>query len=359
MSQGDVVAAPRTAPGSTPVGRGTTGRSPAVVLAVLGVPILALDVWSVAAWLADGPIQVTRFRDHHDPSWYAAIVLQALVVLVSVAVAATVARECVRRRTVLTFDVMFCLAGATMFWADFASNFFQPTFITSSQLVNVTNVCGHIPLVVNPDCGRAPDPLLFLLPLETFGILGVAMVVSTLIRRARARRPHLPTRRWVLVGLASGLVLDLLLEPVFISLHLWDYPAPDWMSLHLGDGFRLSLVEWLAGGLWFGALITLRAVRDRDGLALTERGLDGYPPSARKGIALLATYAFFQLAIWLVASVPLWFVGPYEPPWPALPAHVVNDVCNSPGVHGTRYGPCPGSPGYRAPVRGSLPGTSP
>jgi hypothetical protein len=72
---------------------------------------------------------------------------------------------------------------------------------------------------------------------------------------------------------------------------------------------------------------------------------------------MLALYAYFQLAIWLVASMPLWFIGPYEPQWkPNIPPDIVNGICNvpgstTPGTSGSRYGLCPGSPGYRIPIR--------
>jgi hypothetical protein len=302
---------------------------------------------------------VTQFQVRNSANWYAARVMEALVIVISIAVAIYVVKGCWRARRILTFDLMFCLAGATMFWGNFGSNFFQPTFLMSSNFVNLTNTCGHMPFVVNPDCGRAPDAFLFLFLLETFGILGVAIAATPILRWARSRWPGVSTRRMVAGALVGGILLDIALEIPCVALHLWTYPAPSWMSLPLGGGFHYPFVESLAAGLWFGSLIALRLFKDDQGHTLVERNLEAHSVRRRPGISLLATYSFFQLAIWIFASVPLWFYGPYESPWPKLPAYVVNNVCDAPGVHTTRYGPCPGSPGYRMPGRHSLPGTSP
>jgi hypothetical protein len=60
-------------------------------------------------------------------------------------------------------------------------------------------------------------------------------------------------------------------------------------------------------------------------------------------------------ALQLITIVPgNWFViatGPYEEPWPKLPRDLVGNICDAPGITGTAYGPCPGSPGFRMPGR--------
>src|SRR2546428_5811405 len=81
-------------------------------LALIGIPILFLNVWTVIAWLADGPRQVTQFRDRHSASWYAAHTYEGLYIVASIVVLVYVIRGCRRERRVLTFDVMFLLCGA-------------------------------------------------------------------------------------------------------------------------------------------------------------------------------------------------------------------------------------------------------
>src|ERR1051325_1542251 len=79
-------------------------------LAVLALPILAWELWTIVAWLADGPALVTKFRTR-DGNWYAARVYEGLAVILAVSVSLYVARGCRQARRLLTFDLMFCLVG--------------------------------------------------------------------------------------------------------------------------------------------------------------------------------------------------------------------------------------------------------
>lgn len=326
-------------------------------LALIALPLLVWETWTVAAWLADGPRQITEFRDSDDVSWYAARAMEALAILISIAVLAYLVRGCRRERRLFTFDVMFCLASGSAVWLDMTANFFVPTFLPSSNWVNVNSMCGNMPLVVNPECGTIPHPILFLLLLYVFGILGVAILFQLGLNRARARWHRFSQSR-MMVGVvavfAASFALDLAFEPLSIALHLWTYPAPEWMSLGLGHGFRFPVLEFVAAGLWFGMLAALWIFKDDRGRTLSERGLERHTPRNQRAIAMLAVYAYCQVAMLAAGVVPLWFFAPYEPAWPKYPAHILNNFCDAPGVSGTRYGPCPGTPGWRMPVRGSL-----
>lgn len=329
-------------------------------LALTGIPILMWEAWTLVAWLRDGPHQITQYRDQDSASWYAARTIEGLAIIISLAVAIHVVRGCLRERRILTFDLMFVLAGATLFWADFFENFFVPTWITSSNWVNLNSPCGHIPFIVNPDCGRVPEPILFAVLLESFVVLGLAIWVGAALRRARNRWPGMTTRKLIGIVILAGFIIDFILEvAVLLPLHLWTYPSPEWMSLPVGHGFRYPFLEPIAAGGWFALMIAVRVFKDDRGQSLVERGLDRHPPLLRKAISLIALYAYMQLAIIAVGNAPLMLYGPYETQWPKLPAHIVNGLCDAPGVHGTRYGPCPGSAGYRMPGRHSLPGRSP
>ena len=334
-------------------------------LALIGVPILFWNAWTVIAWLADGPRQVTEFREADSWNFAFVKVLEVSMVIVSVAMLIYVVRGCLRQRRFFTFDVKFCLAGMTIFWSDLGANVFIPTFVISSNFFNFNGPCGHMPLVVNPDCGRAPDPIPFLMLMCSFGLLALAIAFEKGVRWARARWPSLSNRQLLLLIVLTALVFDLVLEAgLFVPLHVWTYPAPGWMSIPtLGDGStRFPFIQAIIGALFFGLLAALRVFRDDQGRTLVDRGLGGHSPRRATAISLLATYAVFQLLAWGVGNVPLMMYGPYEPvdAWERMPRYLVNDVCDAPrGVEGTRYGPCPGSPGWRIPTRHSLPGSSP
>jgi len=87
-------------------------------IALLAVPIALTQIWTVASWLADGPFSTTATRDRQSASWYAAHSCEVAMLLLSIPVILHLYRDCKARGRFLTFDVIFCIGGATMWWAD-------------------------------------------------------------------------------------------------------------------------------------------------------------------------------------------------------------------------------------------------
>jgi hypothetical protein len=329
-------------------------------LALLALPIAFVELWTVVAWLADSPTQVTQFRQSGSLNWWAAHGCEIGMALASVPVIVHLYRDVKRQGRVLTFDVMFCLACATLWWADDALNFFQPNFVVSSNFINLTNPLGHLPFVVNPDIGRAPDAILFYFLVETFGVLGAAMLVSNFLARLKRNRDDFSRARQAFVILAIGAAIELLWEPVSLGLGLWSYELP--LSLHIGSrGGNYPFAELVEGALFFALLIMLREFKNDKGESIAERGLSKETPRVGRAISLAALYAAAQLIMWVGGNLPAAASSFYAPQWHPLPSYLVNGICNVPGTNDppTRYGPCPGSPGFRMPGRHALPGKSP
>lgn len=139
-------------------------------LAMLALPILFLESWSVISWLLDGPHQITEYRsDGKGREWWGARGFEAGVIVLSIWVISRLVRDCRRQGKILTFDVMFCIVGATLLWVNAGNSFFAPMFTISSAFVNLNDTCGHNPLIVNPDCGRFANPMIFLWSFELLG----------------------------------------------------------------------------------------------------------------------------------------------------------------------------------------------
>lgn len=329
-------------------------------LSLIGVPILVLDLWTMVSWIADGPTQVTEFRDTGSMSWWACRFLEAVVILGSVPVIVHLVRDCRRKRRFLTLDVMFCIACAMMTWLDQQPAMIAPTWLPSSNFINLTSTCGHTPLVVvNPDCGRAIDPILFDFFLEAFCILGVALLIGRYIRRLRAKRPDISNLRIFCYVVLWGWFTDFLLEGVVaVPFHAWNF-APVPSSIPMGGGFHYPIVELIDAGSWFGLFAAVYLFRNDKGETIAERGLERHSPGVRKGLTLMSLYTLIQVITIALGNGPLTITGLYETQWPKMPVHIVNNVCDAPGIHGTRYGSCPGSPSFRLPLRHSLPGESP
>jgi hypothetical protein len=348
---------PTTIEGAPPVTASTRRWGWAQYLALVGIPILILNVITVASWLADGPSPVTNTRSAvKQADWFVARAMESVAVLIAVVVIVFLIRECRRRRRLFTFDVMFCLAGATIFWADIGLNLFQPVLVVSSEWVNLNNTCGHVPFVVNPECGTTPDPILFLFLIETFALLGVAIVLGKLAERARRRWPDVSASKLFAILFGGGAAIVIFEPVVVMPLGGWNYPGNLPLSIPLGDGFYYPAWEMIAFGGLFGVLAALRFFRDDQGLTLAERGLRQYRPPVRTAVSMLAIYAVAQLAAWGSASAPFWIAGFHQQPWRNSSPRLVNGQCDVPNGTvpqlntNTPYGPCPGSDGWRMPV---------
>jgi len=322
------------------------------LLALLAVPIGCIELWTVIAWIADGPTQSTRYRDTTSISWYAAHACEIGAAIVAILVLVHLYRDCKTKGRFLTFDVMLCLACSTLWWADHAVDFFAPGFLVSSNFINLNSPLGHLPFKINPALGAMPDSIVFFFLVETFGILGAALLVEKLLRSIRAKWPDITRGREALIILAIGFGIEAAWEPMSLALGLWTYELP--LSLPIGKyGGRYPFAELVAGGLWFALFIMLREFRNDRGQSVVERGLHGHAPRTRAAISLAAMYALAQTIMWIPGNLPQALSIFYAPRWHDAPASVVNGVCDIPGTDApaTAYGPCPGSPGFRMPVR--------
>src|SRR5688572_21649123 len=90
-------------------------------LAALGVFWLVYQSIGWVGWLADGPVQLTRYRDPDTVSWYLCRAWEALAILQFLVLAPIVVREAIREKT-LSFDLMFCLATLSIYWIDPLAN---------------------------------------------------------------------------------------------------------------------------------------------------------------------------------------------------------------------------------------------
>lgn len=327
-------------------------------LALVGVGFLVWQAWTLIAWLAAGPRATTQDRDRSSAAWAAAHIYEAVAVVVAVVVVGWVVRQC-RREGRLVFDAQLCIAGALCYWLDPVANMFQPVYVVSSNFINIGNWCSQMPFIPNNDCGRNPEPIVFMGLLYVSGFVVCGHAIGALLRAVRRRWPAMSWGRLLLVLVGVALCFDIVVEMPPILLHLWNYPSSSDRASILGHATKYPLS--LAAGAVFGwgAVGLVHFIRDDRGRTIFEQRLDHLAPRRRTLVSTLALVAYMNLMVFGVDLI-LATGAPYASPWRGLPAHVVNGACDTADgtVTGTRYGPCPGSPGYKAPLR-HLPGRKP
>lgn len=332
--------------------------TPAHVLAMWGVLLLSAQIYTWAGFFAHGPVSVTPEGPFDPLAYWGAKFFEAQALIMLAVVLTIVVRQCLREGRV-TFDAQFCVAGALTYWCDPIVNFFQPIFFNTAYYVNVRDWTGFLPFIVNPDAGRVLEPYVSYFATYTVGFLTYAMLLNSIMRRVENRFPNVSIFSLFAVAFVAGALLEIVVEIIWLRLHLISYPgAPDFLAIYVGD-LKMPWIEWFTGGLVFGTFSCVRYYVNDRGQRITERGLDQLPKRMRVFVSTLAMMAILN-SLMITASLMDAVVGLYSAPYRPQPAHLIVGACDYPGGPvGTRYGPCPGSPGYKMPLVGSLDGPNP
>ena len=319
------------------------------VWATVGAVFLALQAWTWASWLADGPGQITRFRDTSAPEWKWAIALQAFQVVSTALVLMAVAREARRQRAV-TLNVLYAAGCLCLVWLDPMLNYFRIGFFYSSNFVNVESWLGHVPGQIAPYVNLAPQPLLWEVATYSGVFLAFSLLLTRVWRRLGERFPAAGAPFLFGGTLLVAVGLNLVLELPFVRTGLFAYPAASHgFALWGGETYQFPLVECLGAALFWTASAALFVSRRSDGLTAAERGVDRVSPGPRRtGLRFLAVTGYLHV-IFLAFPMGLAQLGPlYTDPFPeGYPAHLHNGWC---GDEGQPYGPCP-RPGLAWPAR--------
>jgi hypothetical protein len=318
-------------------------------LTVVAVAFLVWEAWTLIAWLADGPEAITQYRDADSTAYTIAkgweIFFGGLVVVLG----AWVIRGCVRQRR-LTFDAQLCIAGLLAYWLDALYNFWVPTVMYSSNFINVGSWCDSTPFVLNKSCGSVPEPLLILGSIYVVGFLLAAIVGGWIMRALEARRPNWSLgRRLAVLTVFAGLC-GAVIDGAAHKLNLWNSFVSTTFTLWEPE-HRYPLAMFISALLFFGGPTLVRHFKDEQGRTVFEQGLDHLKPRARRTLSFLSLVGFVQLLVFVVCVVVVGPMGLYAKDSSRYPDHIINGTCDIEDVQGTAYGPCPGTPGFKAPFR--------
>ncbi len=337
--QGDVVSIPAPK---------TPWRWQHYFAAIAGL-FLFWGAWTLVAWLAAGPSPVTLYRDPSSSAYTIATAYEVVAVLLVLGVGAYVVRGCLRQRR-LTFDAQLCIAGLLAYWLDPFYNFFVPMNLYSSNFVNVGSWCSYAPFVINKACSGSPEPILVIGTIYVVGFLVCAMLGGQILRMVVARDPGASMAKKVMAVALFAIIADLLIDGISNQLNLWSQFIPSGLNIaSAARPFPATLP--LSAILFFGAPTFARYLRDDRGRTIFERGLDHLRPRTRKALSFLSLVGYMQLMVAVTILITIAPVGLYANDSPAYPEYIINGQCDIGSVHGSSYGPCPGTPGFTAPLR--------
>jgi hypothetical protein len=310
-------------------GARSTSRADAALVYVLagcGVFLVGWGLWTWIAWAASGPKPITAGRDPGSASWWAARILEWTMIAIAIPTSIVVVRGCLRERRI-TFDAWLCIAFFLCLWQDPVVDWFEPVLLFSTNFVNLSTWCNHMPVSFNPVCERIPEPLLFEVPFYLFNFVAMLMGFNAAMRAIKRKWPGVTSLQMALVSYVAAQTLNVTAFALPVHYYLWSFPTLPW-SIFSGN-VRYPLVDSIAFSSFFAAMAWMRFYRQETGTTFIEKRLEALPRNRRKLMGVLALNGYVQLWFLLVSGYDIVAAALSERPLPELPAHLMGAVCET------------------------------
>lgn len=297
---------------------------PVQVWAVLGGVLLLLQLYVWTRWITGPYFQVVP-SGPNDPPMYMKIPLVANAVFawigLPVAVWWFLIRPWVRERRI-TLDGMLMVSMGLMFFQDPLLNYLNTWCTYNTWMPNRGSWSSQIPGWVSPEePGRqVVEPLLTNVPGYSFGNLLMVMLGCLVMRRVKARWPHLSNAQLIGVTYVFNILLDFVMEGlIFLPIGFYVYPgAMRSVSINAGTYYQWPIYEGLMWGGVLTALCALRFFTDDRGRTIVERGSDRLRGGFAKtqGTRFLAIFAAVSACFFVFYNLPAQWLAMHADPWP-------------------------------------------
>jgi hypothetical protein len=226
---------------------------------------------------------------------------------------------------------VFVLAWLLAAWQDVGVNAVRPVFGYNGGFFNMGTWGEFIPGWVEKGAEN-PQPLIYFLAsyivLTPLAIMGIDKLIETV----RRRFPRINRAGVIAFMIVLFTFLCITLEQFFHRIGAWHYLRvnADWAILP-GTMYQFPLYE----GIFFGGVVTVLSIgiycfRDKDGLMITDRGIERLGDSKWIPVVrILALTAVFNL-IMMVFMLGFNFVNQHadtQPPAEDIPSYVHHDMC--------------------------------
>jgi hypothetical protein len=239
----------------------------------------------------------------------------------------------------ITWDGLFLLACATVWYQDPIDNYFNFTFTYNAYFQNMSSWANFIPGWQSPRAENFAEPYLFMGSFFMWVFFGAAVVGCWLMNQFKNWFPGLSSLGHIGIIFLIFFGFDFVMESIFTHTGIFAYVAVySPLSLWAGTPDQFPIYESTGIGALLTGIILLRYYRDDYGLSFVEKGMQhlALPKPAQRLVSFLAMVAAIQVFAFVL------FYGQYQ--WFALkansfakyPSYQLLEICG----RGTPYA-CP------------------
>lgn len=314
--------APRSSGPARPDDSGVTRprRSrPITWWALLGAAFLAMQAYVMGAWILTdatptptGPTPLSTW----DAAWGYIWQIGGCIALVGFWYWFIV--KPIRETRTIPLDGLLVVCYTLIVWQDPWCNYVKPWGAYNTHLIQWGSWVEHLPGWMSPRGHYFAEPLLVMIPVYVWGVLGFTMIGCAVMRAFKRRFPSTGTAGMIAVCYGFFLVTDVVLETLWMRTGIWAYPGGGTMlTFWEGTRYQFPIKEmFLWGGAW-AAFTCLRYFRNDRGQTFAERGGDQLKagPWRKTGIQFLALYGAINLLYILCYNLPINMLNMHDTTW--------------------------------------------
>ena len=239
----------------------------------------------------------------------------------------------------ITWDGIFLLACATIWFQDPIDNYFNFTFAYNAHFFNMQSWAIYIPGWESPRQEHFAEPVFFMGAMFMWLFFGAAIFGCLFLNNAKRWWPNMgmPTQFFLLF--LCFFAADLIAEVFLVRTTLFGYPGTyHALSLWAGTPYQFPLYEPTGIASVCIAMTAIRYYRDDKGQSFMEKGLDRLNLKRRtKGLlTFLSLLAGIHIFTWITFFLPYTWFALKADSFPEMPSYLLMEICGE----GTPYA-CP------------------
>ena len=223
-----------------------------------------------------------------------------------------------RRDGRMSLDGLLVICFSLIVWQDPLCNYIKDWGTYNTDLLNWGSWTEQVPGWMSPNGSRFVEPLLVMIPVYVWAVLGMAMLGCLVLAKTKERWPNMGTASTILFAYAMFIVVDFVLELLWMRTGIWAYPGGGPIHVFFeGSRYQFPIHESLLWGAAWAGFTCLRYFRDDRGYTLVERGVDELKMSAsqKTGMRFLALFGAVNVIFVVLYNLPMNLVVMHNDKW--------------------------------------------